>query len=168
MLTLGLEVRSNGVGYVERRDVGRRLAALRTRAGLTQQQLGERVGWMGSAISKIEKGTRGVHLDDAARLAEALGVSLAELVGAPEPAPGRPTGTDTALGELFDRLLTTWERDHELERIREENARLRIEQVESVQARERLLFQENLQRLLREPSPHAAGRRDEEAVSDGY
>lgn len=75
---------------------------------------------------------------------------------------------DTALVELFDRVLTTWERDHELERIREENARLRIEQVESVQARERLLFQENLQRLLREPSPHPADRQGEEAVSDGY
>lgn len=157
---------------MDRHSIGARLASLRRAAGMTQHELGARVGWVGSAISKIEKGERGVHLEDAAQIAQVLGVPVTALTGEPTnvapaspPPSGRTNGVDTDIMSLFQRVLSTWERDRELALLREENERQRIDQVESVQARERLMFQENLQRIL--DDPHRTGRRDEETAVDG-
>jgi transcriptional regulator with XRE-family HTH domain len=65
----------------------RRLHALRTAAGLTQQQVASAAGnaMHRSAIAKIEAGDRSVSVGEAVQLARALGVDLAELVTDPAP-----------------------------------------------------------------------------------
>jgi len=66
--------------------VRRRLRALRTGAGLTQEQLGARCGLGASEVSKYESGRKVPTLPTVGRLAVALGVSPAALVQ--EPADG--------------------------------------------------------------------------------
>jgi len=61
-----------------------RLLALRKTAGLTQEQLAQRMTMAGnamhrSAIAKIESGDRSVSVGEAVQLAEVLGADLAEL-----------------------------------------------------------------------------------------
>ena len=60
---------------------GRRLRALRLERGLSQEELGERASLHRTYISDIEGGTRNVSLRNIHKLAAALGVSDAELMG---------------------------------------------------------------------------------------
>ena len=73
------------------RPVGRIVAAnmarLRREAGLTQEELGRRIGWQFRAVSAAERpdGTgRLFAIDDVARIAGALGTTITDLV-TPEP-----------------------------------------------------------------------------------
>jgi transcriptional regulator with XRE-family HTH domain len=72
----------------------RQVRAVRKAKGLTQAQLGERAEAFGfradqTIIARIERGERGLGLDEAAALALALGMSLVDLIaGAPVPEPG--------------------------------------------------------------------------------
>ena len=59
---------------------GNRLYALRREAGLSQAELGARLGVSNKAVSKWENGTAKPGLDIARRLAEALNVTLDELM----------------------------------------------------------------------------------------
>ena len=61
---------------------GQRLARLREDAGLSQSALARRVGTSQSAISQMEAGDRSPSYGMLVQLADALGVSLAYLVGA--------------------------------------------------------------------------------------
>lgn len=68
----------------------RQLRAIRQAAGLTQQQLADRVSEAGarmhrSGIAKIEAGDRVVSVGEALQLAAALGTGLADLVTDPSP-----------------------------------------------------------------------------------
>ena len=72
--------------------MGERLAELRRRAQLTQEGLARAAGVGTDAVRKWERGKRTPSFDMAAKLADALGVSLDELAGRetsprPEPAP---------------------------------------------------------------------------------
>ena len=58
---------------------GRRLAELRDQAGLTQGELGERIGRSENAVVSIETGRSGTYTYVAARMARALGVTLPDL-----------------------------------------------------------------------------------------
>lgn len=73
---------------------GGRLRELREAAGLTQQQLAERVGCRWLAVSRWERGEREPGWGQVNALCEALGVSCEEFRRPPaerEPAgPGRP------------------------------------------------------------------------------
>jgi transcriptional regulator with XRE-family HTH domain len=62
---------------------GERLERLREDAGLTQSALARRIGTSQSAISQIEAGDRSPSYGMLLQLADALGISLAYLVGAP-------------------------------------------------------------------------------------
>lgn len=53
---------------------GSRLRALRQEAGLTQQQLAERLGMLPTNITRLETGGRQPSWDLVVRLAKALGV----------------------------------------------------------------------------------------------
>lgn len=85
----------------EKRDTtgfGERLKAIRIAANLTQEQLAEKVGMRAQNITRLETGGRTPSWETVLRLAEALGVSVAEFVndqgeGDPpaKPAP-RPKG----------------------------------------------------------------------------
>lgn len=78
-------------------NLGRRLALMRRERGLTQHQLAQRVGATRGYISRIERGQApGVSLNLLARIAQTLGVSLADLTGAPPSPPAIPA----ALREL--------------------------------------------------------------------
>jgi transcriptional regulator with XRE-family HTH domain len=59
---------------------GRNLRYLRLKAELTQMELGNRADLDMSEISAFERGVRDVRLSTLARLAQALGVSAADLV----------------------------------------------------------------------------------------
>ncbi|WP_406157009.1 helix-turn-helix domain-containing protein [Streptomyces canus] len=61
-----------------RREVGARIRAARTYAGLTQLELGNRVGRDHRTIHRWEYGQRVPSLDDLLLLADTLGVSPQE------------------------------------------------------------------------------------------
>jgi transcriptional regulator with XRE-family HTH domain len=59
---------------------GRNLSRARARAGLTQEEVNWRSGVHPTELSKMEHGSRDVHISTVARLASALGVSPGELL----------------------------------------------------------------------------------------
>jgi transcriptional regulator with XRE-family HTH domain len=63
-----------------RREIGARLRAARLDAGLTQMQLGERIGRDHRTIHRWEYAAREPGLTDLLLIADALGVPLADLV----------------------------------------------------------------------------------------
>lgn len=63
-----------------RRDLGRRIAETRKAAGLSQDQLADAIGMERRSIQRYEGGTRDPRFTDLVRIADALGVPLAELV----------------------------------------------------------------------------------------
>ncbi len=63
-----------------RRQVfGQRVLELRTRQGLTQEQLDERAGFDRKSVNRIENGGYSPSLDRVFVLAQALGVEVVEL-----------------------------------------------------------------------------------------
>jgi transcriptional regulator with XRE-family HTH domain len=58
---------------------GRNIAAARTRAGLTQQQLAERLAVAPTTVARWEQGTRLPALADQIGIARALGTTVTEL-----------------------------------------------------------------------------------------
>ena len=69
---------------------GEKVRSLRKQAGLTQEQLAERLGRGKSYICNIERGTRKTTLENVPDLAEALGVSIGELVDPDDVEPSNP------------------------------------------------------------------------------
>jgi transcriptional regulator with XRE-family HTH domain len=67
------------------KQVGERLKELRTARGLTQAQLGERVGLNRLAVQNMERGTRKIAAEEALVLARAMDVRVGALLGEPEP-----------------------------------------------------------------------------------
>ena len=61
--------------------VGDRLKRLRTRNALTQAELAERAGLTTAAVARIERNESEPHMSSIRKLARALGVKPAELVG---------------------------------------------------------------------------------------
>lgn len=72
--------------------VRRRLRELRTRQGLTLQDVADRARIDLSTLSRLESGKRRLALDHLPRLAEALSVSTDELLRAPEQPDPRVRG----------------------------------------------------------------------------
>jgi transcriptional regulator with XRE-family HTH domain len=62
-------------------DFGERLGAARRAAGLTQQELGDRIGVTQRVVAYWERESVGLKADQLVSLAEALGVSVDELLG---------------------------------------------------------------------------------------
>lgn len=79
---------------ISRQDVlsqfGDRLRHHRRRAGLTQGELAERAGIARQSVNNIEVGRFAPTIETVARLAEAIGVPAAELVGETRPAAESP------------------------------------------------------------------------------
>ena len=59
--------------------LGKRIAALRREAGLTQEQLAERVGYSVEFISVIERGINAPSVEGCERIAKAFGIRLSRL-----------------------------------------------------------------------------------------
>jgi transcriptional regulator with XRE-family HTH domain len=60
--------------------VGRRIAEIRQRAGLSQRELAERLGWTRDTIAHYELGRRSLGLERLAAIADVLHVSPATLI----------------------------------------------------------------------------------------
>jgi transcriptional regulator with XRE-family HTH domain len=65
-------------------QVGRRIAEIRQRAGLSQRELAERLGWTRDIIAHYELGRRALGLDRLAAIADVLHVSPATLIARDE------------------------------------------------------------------------------------
>ena len=63
------------------RNFGQTLRTVRQRAGMSQEELAARAGLDRTYVGGAERGERNVSLVNLVRLANALGVSLSELVG---------------------------------------------------------------------------------------
>lgn len=59
----------------------KRLKAARIAKGVTQTELAARIGLTAQAVSSFEKGTKEPKMEMVKRIAEALGISVAELYG---------------------------------------------------------------------------------------
>lgn len=87
LAALGADAQA-AVGRAEKaesaREIGARIAAARSNAGLTGTQLGEAMGLGKDQVSKIESGKRRVDVAELAKAAARLGVSVRSLLGEPE------------------------------------------------------------------------------------
>lgn len=63
-----------------RRALARRVRALRTARGWSQEELADEVGLRQAQISEIESGRNNITIDNLYRLAVALGVRTCELI----------------------------------------------------------------------------------------
>ena len=63
------------------KDFAKRLTVLRTEAGLTRAELGERIGVAGRSIVNYENGERIPYGDVCAKMAEVFGITTDELLG---------------------------------------------------------------------------------------
>jgi transcriptional regulator with XRE-family HTH domain len=70
--------------------LGRAVQAIRAGAGISQVQLSEKTGLMQSWISHIEHGRRNPTWSNIVRLADGLGVSVAELAARAEVCANKP------------------------------------------------------------------------------
>lgn len=64
-----------------RRDFGERVRQIRSERGLTQVELSQRLGWHQPVLCDLEKGRHAATLDTVKKIANALGVPPADLVG---------------------------------------------------------------------------------------
>lgn len=81
---------------------GERLHDLREAAGLSQAQVADKLGMAQRTYSHWERRAVALRHDQLAALADALGISLADLVGAPVAKP-RGTGPAGKLRLVFER-----------------------------------------------------------------
>lgn len=100
-----------------RTPFGQRLVQARERAGLTQQQLAEKLGTSQRALARWERDPIAFRPDQLTALANALGVSLDHLTGRavlPPPASKEPRGK---LRSVFEkaRKLPRRQQDHVVE-----------------------------------------------------
>lgn len=87
-------------------DMGDRIKYLRERAGLTQEELGEKIGVQKSAIMKYESGTvENIKRSSVKIMAEALGVTPSYLMFGEEKQPTQASGPKVEeLIRLFEGL----------------------------------------------------------------
>ena len=75
------------------KNVGRRVAELRAKAGLTQDQQAERLGFTLKYLQRIEGGGENLTVRSLVKIANALGVPVTDLFRQPktkQAGPGRP------------------------------------------------------------------------------
>lgn len=92
---------------VDARRLGAQLRRIRRQRGMTQEELAERSGYHPTHIANIERGRNLPSLDAIFRLAQALGVSAADLVRAAETAaPKDAEALRTEAHQLLQRCDT--------------------------------------------------------------
>jgi transcriptional regulator with XRE-family HTH domain len=83
---------------------GERLAGLRKAKGLTQVQLAERLGVSQQAVTAYESGNRRVPISTLPALADVLGVSIEELIGAPPKRTAGKRGPPPKLQQQLEQI----------------------------------------------------------------
>ena len=61
--------------------IGRRIHRLRKRADITQQILAEKIGTSTAYISQLERGAKGISIENLVNIANALGVTADTILG---------------------------------------------------------------------------------------
>ena len=84
--------------------LGENIAALRKKAGLSQQSLAEQLYVTRQTVSKWEKNLSVPDADALIRLADALDTTVQTLLGQPEAAPGEPSDVAAALNRINEQL----------------------------------------------------------------
>jgi len=87
----------------ERTELGRRLLALRTKAGLSQTQLAQMAGVPQRTIANYETIRNQIPSSILPSLADALGITIEEIIGLPTPKVGR-RGPKSRLERQFEEL----------------------------------------------------------------
>ena len=87
----------------KRTELGHRLAGLRARAGMSQAQLAKAAGLPQRTIANYETIANYVPSSALPALADALGVTIDEIVGLPSERAGR-RGPKSRLEKQFDKL----------------------------------------------------------------
>jgi len=81
----------------------KRLKEIRKQKKISSDKLGELVGLSGSAIRNIEAGRRKIKLETLEKIAQALGVSVAELLS--EPRKEKPKTVEDIAWEMVEMFL---------------------------------------------------------------
>lgn len=81
-------------------QIGRRVAAFRNTAGLTQERLAERVGVTVETISRLERGTSIPSISRLASISEAVGIELGQLFSPPAGETDKEKELDAAVRYL--------------------------------------------------------------------
>jgi transcriptional regulator with XRE-family HTH domain len=87
---------------LSKKDLGARLRAIRQARGLTQDEVARAIGTHFTSISAVERGVRGLTIQQIVKLATALKVSPDELLHPKKAAPPKATGRRD--GRLMRRL----------------------------------------------------------------
>lgn len=66
---------------LSKREIGERVRTLRRQRGMSQVELAQALGTFQTVISAVERGVRGLSLQQAVRLAQALKVSPDDILG---------------------------------------------------------------------------------------
>jgi transcriptional regulator with XRE-family HTH domain len=93
---------------LSKREIGARLRALRTERGMTQDELAQAIGTHFTGVSAVERGVRGLTVQQIVKLATALKVSPDELLQPKKTKASKPKSRRDGL------LLRRMERIREL------------------------------------------------------
>lgn len=89
---------------VTQKDFGRRLGALRKKAGLTQEEASRAINISALTLSRLERGVQFTDWAVLSKLARAYGVEMADLFALPES--GKTSPEDAAIERIVARLRT--------------------------------------------------------------
>ena len=87
-------------------EVGQRIRAVRQAREMTQAQLAKVIGTHAPNVSSIERGLRGVSLQQVVKLSKALKVSPEEILGAPKPGQAKKRALSPRLVRRIERIQT--------------------------------------------------------------
>jgi len=91
------------------RLIGERIRKAREEAGLTQGELGKKIGFSAMGISYLEKGLRKLKVEDLEAIAKALSLSSSYLL---EPLTGKPASyPNTIYGRISEELTEEQKKD---------------------------------------------------------
>lgn len=105
-----LTVKERGVpkppknAILSKREIGRRLRAVRQARGITQVQLAKVLDTQQTAISQVELGNRGLTIQQVVRLATALHVSTDAILGQPRRSDHDALPKDRKLLQRIQRI----------------------------------------------------------------
>ena len=95
---------------ISKKELGQRLRAARQARGITQVELAEALGTYQTVVSAIERGVRGLTVQQVAKLASILGTSLDDIL-APGRRPGNGSLTDRRFLRRFEKIERLSKRD---------------------------------------------------------
>lgn len=95
---------------ISKKELGQRLRAARQARGITQVELAEALGTYQTVVSAIERGVRGLTVQQVAKLASILGASLDDILG---PGSRKSNGTlkDRRFLRRFEKIERLSKRD---------------------------------------------------------